>query len=77
MNSKTEKDNIELFKMLTVMQEKTLKLLHQGLVNTEIAKELDRSVKTVEAYTSNLYDVLGVKNRVMAALFYERLKYNE
>jgi len=62
----------DLLNKLNVMQEKTLILLHSGKVNTEIAEILYRSTKTVESYTSEIYDILGVRNRVMAALFYER-----
>jgi len=57
---------------LGVMQMKTLKLLHAGKVNTEIAKELNRCTKSIESYTSAIYDTLGVRNRVGAAVLYER-----
>ena len=57
---------------LGTMQMKTLIYLHSGMVNIEIANDLERSTKTVEAYTSAIYDVLNVRNRVQAALLYER-----
>jgi len=61
---------------LDTMQMKTLVLLHKGNTNSEIATKLKRTTKTIEAYTSAIYDVLNVKNRVQAALYYER-KLNE
>ena len=50
----------------------TLRLLHTGETNVEIAQQLERTTKTIESYTSAIYEILNVKNRVLAALFYEQ-----
>lgn len=62
----------EQLKMLNTMQHKTLVMMHKGLYNIEIAEALNRTTKTVEGYVSAVYAILGVRNRVLAALFYER-----
>lgn len=44
-----------------------LALISQGLTTDEIAKELSRSPKTIEAHRSSIARKLGVKNRVQLA----------
>lgn len=44
-----------------------LALISQGLTTDEIAKDLSRSAKTIEAHRSSIARKLGVKNRVQLA----------
>ncbi|MCA9274257.1 MAG: helix-turn-helix transcriptional regulator [Phycisphaerales bacterium] len=44
-----------------------LALISQGLTTDEIAKDLHRSAKTIEAHRSSIARKLGVKNRVQLA----------
>ena len=49
-----------------------LRLLHQGLDNKSIAKEMDLSVKTVENHLTRLYQQLDVQSRLEAVNFVTR-----
>lgn len=51
---------------LTVRQRQILKLMKQGLVNKEIARELDISLGTVKQHIVALFKKLNVTNRTMA-----------
>lgn len=52
---------------LTPRQIEVAALVTRGLSNPEIAKELGVALKTVEHHISNIYAVLGVRNRVTLA----------
>ena len=67
-----KKKKYHQLKHLNSQHYRALRLMHQGLNNVEIAEAMDRSTKTIESYTSYIYDILGQDNRVKAVLFYER-----
>lgn len=46
-----------------------LELLAQGLDNNQVAEQLNISAKTVKNHVSNLFEKLGVVNRVQAAVY--------
>ncbi len=55
-------------------ESKVLALLAEGQTNAQIAKELQLSVHTVNTHVRNLLRKLGVRNRVQAALLWERCR---
>ncbi len=54
--------------VLTEREKSVLFLLAQGMKNEEISKELHISVHTTKAHLEMIYEKLGVKNRVQAAI---------
>ena len=57
---------------LTTREHQVLKLVAQGLSNRQIARNLDLSIRTVEAHLTHIYDKLGVGSRTEAALLAQR-----
>ncbi len=53
---------------LTQREREVLDLMSQGLNNTDIARKLYISERTVKFHTGNIYNKLGVKNRTEAVL---------
>ena len=53
---------------LTDREAEVLRLLCDGLRNREIAVEMRIALKTVEAHMRSIYQKMGVRNRVQAAL---------
>jgi len=54
---------------LTTRQEDVLALLAQGMSNREVARALSVSTGTVKQYVADVLEVLGVENRVQAAVW--------
>ncbi len=54
---------------LTPREIEILKVLATGMANKQIARQLGISDKTVRNHLSNLYNKLGIYDRVQAALF--------
>jgi DNA-binding NarL/FixJ family response regulator len=53
---------------LTTREQEVLSLVAEGLSNTQIARRLDLSLKTVQNYVSHILDKLQVHDRTQAAL---------
>jgi DNA-binding NarL/FixJ family response regulator len=53
--------------LLTARETEVARLVGEGKRNTEIAKELSVSVRTVESHIQHTYEKLGVRNRVELA----------
>ena len=60
---------------LTNREQEVLELLVQGLSNTDIAETLYLSVHTVKANLENIYDKIGIHNRVLIGIYY--YKHNQ
>jgi DNA-binding NarL/FixJ family response regulator len=54
---------------LTTREREVLKLVVQGLRNSEICERLHVSIKTVEAHLTSLYQKLGVQSRTEAVTY--------
>jgi len=54
---------------LTSREIEVLKLIAEGLINKEIAKDLYISEKTVKNHISNIFKKLGVNDRTQAAIY--------
>ncbi|MEM1405932.1 MAG: LuxR C-terminal-related transcriptional regulator [Bacteroidota bacterium] len=54
---------------LNSKEKKVLKLICQGLSSTQIGELINKSPRTVEGYRSNLYEKLGVKNKIELIAF--------
>ncbi len=59
---------------LTPRETDVIKLLAEGKTNTEIGNELFISVHTVKSILEKIFEKLGCKNRVQAAIY--SLKHN-
>ena len=57
-----------MLQILTDREKSVLFLLTQGLKNEEISSKLHISVHTTKAHLEMIYEKLGVKNRVQAAI---------
>jgi DNA-binding NarL/FixJ family response regulator len=57
---------------LTGREMEVLRLVAQGLSNHQIARQLDLSVRTVEAHLTHVYNKLDVHSRTEAALLAQR-----
>jgi len=57
---------------LSEREHDVLRLLGEGAENKAIAEKLHLTPKTVEKHLASIYSKLGVKNRVEAALWWER-----
>lgn len=69
-------DIAERIKSLSPKQFHTLCLLNNGMVNKQIASELNISVATVKVHISAILSKLGVKSRTQAALLAKRFDIN-
>jgi two-component system, NarL family, nitrate/nitrite response regulator NarL len=56
----------ESFSALSEREQEMLLLLTQGLVNSEIAEEMDLSIETVKTYVSRIFSKINCSNRVQA-----------
>jgi NarL family two-component system response regulator LiaR len=54
---------------LTAREMEVLRLVCRGLLNKEIARELDVSVRTVEGHLKGIFNRLGVRSRTEAAMY--------
>mgnify|MGYP001590775531 CR=1 FL=1 len=61
---------------LTEREVQVLALIHRGLSEKEIGRELAISPKTVNTHRNNIYRALRVHTAVEAAVWYERNYYD-
>jgi DNA-binding NarL/FixJ family response regulator len=62
------------FELLTNQQRKVLELMAEGLLNKQIAYELDVQITTVKAHVSSLLQKLGVSSRTQAVILFQRYR---
>lgn len=60
------------FELLTNQQRKVLDLMAHGLLNKQIAYEINVQLTTVKAHVSSLLQKLGVSSRTQAVILYQR-----
>ena len=58
---------------LTAQQFRVLGMINEGLLNKQIAFELDISEATIKAHVSAIFKKLGIKNRTQAVLVMQKL----
>ncbi|MFD2175957.1 response regulator transcription factor [Veronia pacifica] len=61
---------------LTPQQYKVLHMLAEGLLNKQIAFELDVSEATIKAHMTAIFRKLGVKNRTQAVILLQQIDLN-
>jgi DNA-binding NarL/FixJ family response regulator len=54
-----------------------IELVAQGLKNREVAAIIGTTELVVKNYLRNIYDKLGLRNRVELALWYEARRYED
>jgi DNA-binding NarL/FixJ family response regulator len=54
-----------------------IELVAQGLKNSEVAAAIGTTEHVVKNYLRNIYDKLGLWNRVELALWYEARRYED
>lgn len=59
---------------LSRRQLRVIELVARGMKNREVAQELGIGEHVVRNYLTNIYDRIGVNNRVELALWYEARK---
>ena len=66
----------QLYLMIVILkkQYKVLQYLHEGLLNKQIAYELNISEATVKAHITAIFRKLGVYNRTQAVLIASKLQ---
>lgn len=60
------------FELLTNQQRKVLDLMAAGLLNKQIAHEIDVQITTVKAHVSSLLQKLGCSSRTQAVILYQK-----
>ncbi|WP_250884083.1 response regulator transcription factor [Glaciecola sp. XM2] len=68
-----EIENFQRLETLTPHQLKVLNMIANGLLNKQIAYELDISESTVKQHASAVLRKLGVNNRTLAGIMYKQL----
>ena len=62
---------------LTLRHKAVLNLLIEGYTNKEIACEMGIKQHTVRNHIAAITKLMGVKNRVQAAVLYDRMKHTQ
>jgi DNA-binding NarL/FixJ family response regulator len=71
------KENLSRLAQLTPNQLKVLKMMADGLLNKQIAYELNISESTVKQHSSQVLKKLGLNNRTQAGVIYKQLMFIE
>ncbi|WP_261816176.1 response regulator transcription factor [Vibrio gallicus] len=75
-NCATHNDIGDKLASLTPQQYKVLGMLADGLLNKQIAYELDVSVATIKAHMTAIFRKLGVNNRTQAVIMLQQTEIN-
>jgi len=75
--NESEQELAERVSRLTPQQHKVLMLMMQGLLNKQIAHELDVSEATIKAHVTAIMNKLEVSNRTQAVVAAARLNVND
>ncbi|XID74808.1 response regulator [Alkanindiges sp. WGS2144] len=75
--AREEADFAERIKALTPQQFRVLMMVAEGLLNKQIAYELDVSEATIKAHVTAIFRKLGVQNRTQAVLAISTLNIEE
>jgi len=59
----------------TAKESRVIELVARGFKNSEVAREIGTSEYMVKNYLRNIYDKLGLWNRVELALWYEARRH--
>lgn len=70
----TQQDALEKLQLLTPQQLRVLKMVAQGLLNKQIAWELNIKETTIKTHVSDILKKLDITNRTQAALFVQFLE---
>jgi DNA-binding NarL/FixJ family response regulator len=73
----TRADHVQKLKSLTPQQIRVLKMLRQGLLNKQIAYELNVGETTVKAHVSEILRKLGVYSRTQAVIEASRIDFDQ
>ncbi|EAQ29072.1 putative regulator in two-component regulatory system; LuxR family protein [Erythrobacter sp. NAP1] len=76
-NSVEEDDDLARMASLTPAQRRILEAMRKGLLNKQIAYELDVSEATVKAHITAIFRKLGVNNRTQAVLVAGKLDVDQ
>ncbi|MEM6907867.1 MAG: response regulator transcription factor [Pseudomonadota bacterium] len=76
-NEVAEDDDLARMASLTPAQRRILASIRQGLLNKQIAYELDISEATVKAHITAIFRKLGVSNRTQAVLLASKLDVDQ
>ncbi|NGO00049.1 response regulator transcription factor [Grimontia kaedaensis] len=69
-----EESLMDKISSLTPQQYKVLNMLNDGLLNKQIAYELDVSEATIKAHMTAIFRKLGVKNRTQAVILLQQME---
>ena len=72
--SSDELDLANRVAQLTPQQYRVLYLLHEGMLNKQIAFELNVTEATIKAHITAIFRKLGINNRTQAVLLAEKLQ---
>ena len=76
-NDAAQDEDLASIASLTPAQRRILSAIRQGLLNKQIAYELDISEATVKAHITAIFRKLGVSNRTQAVLLASKLDVNQ
>ncbi|MEA3498704.1 MAG: response regulator transcription factor [Campylobacterota bacterium] len=62
----------EILSKLSQREKEVALCIKNGKANKEIAQSLDITIRTVKAHTKNIYDKVGVSNRLALALLFNK-----
>jgi len=70
--SDSSSNDDEILNKLSQREKEVALCIKNGKANKEIAQSLDITIRTVKAHTKNIYDKVGVSNRLALALLFNK-----